>query len=121
MASTPSYHSASRPKLHAMKVAVFSAQHYDGELLAAANGEAGHELVFFDDLLDTSTVALTVGSGAVCVFVNDRVDARVLAALAGGGTGLVALRCAGFNNVDVTAAAAQGIKVVRVTEYSPYS
>ena len=104
-----------------MKVAVFSAKRYDRELLAAANAEAGHDLVFFDDLLDTSTVALTAGSGAVCVFVNDRVDARVLSALASGGTGLVALRCTGFNNVDLKAAAAQGIKVVRVTEYSPYS
>ena len=104
-----------------MKVAVFSAKRYDRELLTIANAKAGHELVFFDDLLEISTVALTAGCGAVCVFVNDRVDAPVLAALAGGGTGLVALRCTGFNNVDLKAAAAQGIKVVRVTEYSPYS
>ena len=104
-----------------MKVAVFSAKRYDRELLAAANADAGHELVFFDDLLETSTVALTAGCGAVCVFVNDRVDAPVLAALAAGGTRLVALRCTGFNNVDLKAAAAHGIKVVRVTEYSPYS
>lgn len=104
-----------------MKVAVFSAKCYDRELLAAANAEAGHELVFFDDLLETSTVALTAGCGAVCVFVNDRVDAPVLAALAAGGTRLVALRCTGFNNVDLKAAAAHSIKVVRVTEYSPYS
>ena len=104
-----------------MKVAVFSAKRYDRELLAAANADAGHELVFFDDLLETSTVALTADCGAVCVFVNDRVDAPVLAALAAGGTRLVALRCTGFNNVDLKAAAAHGIKVVRVTEYSPYS
>ena len=94
---------------------------HDCELLAAANAEAGHEPVFFDDLLETSTVARTAGSGAVCVFVNDRVDAPVLAALTAGGTGLVALRCTGFNNVDLKAAAAQDVKVVRVTEYSPYS
>lgn len=104
-----------------MKVAVFSAKRYDRELLAAANAQAGHELIFFDDLLEPSTVALTAGCGAVCVFVNDRVDAPVLAALAHGGTGLVALRCTGFNNVDLKAAAAQGIKVVRVTDYSPHS
>ena len=104
-----------------MKVAVFSAKRYDRELLAAANATAGHQLVFFDDLLEISTVALTAGCGAVCVFVNDRVDAAVLAALAEGGTGLVALRCTGFNNVDLKAAAVHGIKVVRVTEYSPYS
>ena len=104
-----------------MKVAVFSAKRYDRELLAAANGEARHELVFFDDLLEPATVALTRDCGAVCVFVNDRVDAQVLAALAAGGTGLVALRCTGFNNVDLRAAAALGVKVVRVTEYSPFS
>ena len=103
-----------------MKVAVFSAKRYDRELLAVANAEAGHELVFFDDLLETATVALTAGCGAVCVFVNDRVDApglRRWRAVAR----LVALRCTGFNNVDLTAAAAVGIDVVRVTEYSPYS
>jgi D-lactate dehydrogenase len=104
-----------------MKVAVFSAKRYDRELMAAANAQAGHELVFFDNLLEPSTVALSAGCGAVCVFVNDRVDAQVLAALARGGTKLVALRCTGFNNVDLKAAAAQGIKVVRVTVYSPYS
>jgi D-lactate dehydrogenase len=104
-----------------MKIAVFSAKRYDRELLAAANAKAGHELAFFEDLLEVSTVALAAGCGAVCVFVNDRVDAPVLAALAGGGTGLVALRCTGFNNVDLRAAVAHGVKVVRVTEYSPYS
>ena len=72
-----------------MKVAVFSAKRYDRELLAAANAEAGHELVFFDDLLETSTVALTAGCGAVCVFVNDPVDAPVLAAR----SDIVSLQC----------------------------
>ena len=61
-----------------MKVAVFSAKRYDRELLAAANVEAGHELVFFDAPLEVSTVALTTGYGAVCVFVNDRIDAPYL-------------------------------------------
>ena len=88
-----------------MKVAVFSAKRYDRELLAAANAEAGHELNFFDDLLEPSTVVLATGCGAVCVFVNDVLDAEVLAALAAGGTRLVALRCTGFNNVDLKAAA----------------
>lgn len=104
-----------------MKVAVFSAKRYDREMLGAANAEAGHELVFFDHLLDSSTVALAAGAGAVCVFVNDRMDAPVLEALANGGVGLVALRCTGFNNVDLKAAARLAIKVVRVTDYSPYS
>src|SRR6185436_1697832 len=103
---------------HAMKVAVFSAKRYDRELLAAANAEAGHELHFFDDLLEPSTVVLAAGCGAVCVFVNDILDARVLAALAAGGTGIVAMRCTGLNNVDLKAAATHGVKVVRVTDYS---
>jgi len=104
-----------------MKVAVFSAKRYDRELLAEANVEAGHELVFFDALLDPSTVSLTAGYEAVCVFVNDRIDGAVLAALAAHGIRLLALRCTGFNNVDLKAAAAHGVKIVRVTQYSPYS
>jgi D-lactate dehydrogenase len=104
-----------------MKVAVFSAKRYDRELLAAANVEAGHELVFFDARLDASTIALTMGYEAVCAFVNDRIDGPVLAALAAHGIRLLALRCTGFNNVDLRAAAACGVKIVRVTEYSPYS
>jgi D-lactate dehydrogenase len=61
------------------------------------------------------------GHGAVCIFVNDRADATVLEALGRGGTKLVALRCTGFNNVDLKAAQALGIKVVRVVDYSPNS
>jgi D-lactate dehydrogenase len=57
----------------------------------------------------------------VCIFVNDKADAEVLDALARGGTRLVALRCTGFNNVDLQAAARLGLKVVRVVTYSPYS
>jgi len=104
-----------------VKVAVFSAKRYDRELLAEANADAGHELHFFDDRLEPSTVILAAGCGAACVFVNDVLDDEVLAALAAIGTRLVALRCTGFNNVDLKAAAAHGIRVVRVTEYSPHS
>jgi D-lactate dehydrogenase len=104
-----------------MKVAVFSAKRYDRDLLVAANAQAGHELIFIDAPLDPSTAALCRGHGAACVFVNDVVDEAVLSELAAEGTGLVALRCTGFNNVDLKAAARLGIKVVRVTEYSPYS
>jgi len=104
-----------------MKVAVYSAKPYDRELLSAANQRAGHELMFLGDLLDDSTVGLSAGCGAVCVFVNDRIDEPVLAALARGGTRLVALRATGFNNVDLRAAAQHGIRVARVAEYSPHS
>ena len=104
-----------------MKIAVFSAKRYDREFLSAANAGAGHHLRYFDAPLDLESVALAAGHDAVCIFVNDTADAPVIEALASGGTRLVALRCTGFNNVDMQAAAQFGIKVVRVVTYSPYS
>jgi D-lactate dehydrogenase len=106
---------------HFMKIAVFSAQRYDQEFLAAANASAGHRLRFFDAPLDLDSVAVAAGHEAVCIFVNDKADAAVLEALAAGGTRLVALRCTGFNNVDLRAAGRLGLRVVRVVSYSPYS
>eukprot|EP00913_Durusdinium_trenchii_P028403 g26631.t1 len=74
---------------------------------------------FFEPRLTGETVSLAEGFSAVCVFVNDILDAGVLERLAAGGTRVVALRCAGFNNVDLTAAERLGMKVVRVPAYSP--
>lgn len=104
-----------------MKVAVFSAERYDREFLSAANAAEGHQLNYFQDLLDLDTAALAAGHEAVCIFVNDQADAAVLEVLRRGGTGLVALRCTGFNNVDLAAARQLGMNVVRVVSYSPYS
>jgi D-lactate dehydrogenase len=104
-----------------MRVAVFGTKGYDRRFLSEANATHGHELVFLEPRLDTSTAPLAAGCGAVCVFVNDSVDAGVLEALAGQGVRLVALRCAGFNNVDLAAAARMGIDVVRVPAYSPHA
>jgi len=108
-----------------MKVAVYSARRYDKALLAQANKEAneqgGHTLRFLEDRLTAHTAALAEGCGAVCVFVNDTVDAEVLALLAAQGTKLVATRSTGYNQIDTEAAARLGIAVVRVTDYSPYS
>ena len=104
-----------------MKMAVFSAKRYDREFLNAANASGGHQLRYFDEPLDHESVSLATGHDAVCIFVNDKVDAEVLQALAAGGTRLVALRCTGFNNVDLKAAGQWGLKVVRVVTYSPYS
>jgi D-lactate dehydrogenase len=104
-----------------MKIAVFSAKRYDREFLNAANTKAGHQLRFYDAPLDTESVSLATGYEAVCIFVNDIANAEVLKMLAAGGTRLVALRCTGFNNVDMKAAAALGLKIVRVVTYSPYS
>ena len=104
-----------------MKTAVFSARPYDREFMSAANAKAAHRLCFFDAALGLETCALAAGHEAVCIFVNDTADAGVLEALAAGGTRLVALRCSGFNNIDLKAAARLGLKVVRVVAYSPYS
>lgn len=104
-----------------MKIAVFSARSYDREFLSAANSTAGHQLAFFEARLEAQTVPLAAGCEVVCLFVNDLADAAALKALAAGGTRLVALRCTGFNNVDLQAAARYGIKVVRVVSYSPHS
>ena len=104
-----------------MRVAVFSAKRYDRALLAEANVAHGHELVFQEARLEPGTVALAAGFPAVSVFVNDDVGAEVLAALAAGGTRLVATRSTGFNQIDLEAAARLGIRAVRVTDYSPHS
>lgn len=104
-----------------MKTAVFSARRYDKTLLAQANAHAGHDLHFLEDRLTVATAPLAAGCPAVCVFVNDTVDADVLALLAQGGTRLVATRSTGYNQIDVAAAARLGIAVVRVTDYSPHS
>jgi D-lactate dehydrogenase len=103
-----------------MKVAVFSAKNYDREFLSAANGSR-HEIHFFEPHLNEETAGLAADFGAVCVFVNDRVNAGVIARLHLLGVQLIALRCAGYNNVDLAAAKKHGITVVRVPEYSPYA
>lgn len=104
-----------------MKTAVFSTRRYDQTLLQQANQGIGHELVFVQDRLTVDTAVLAAGCKAVCVFVNDAVDAEVLARLAAQGTRLVATRSTGFNHIDAAAARRLGIEVVRVTDYSPYS
>lgn len=104
-----------------MKTAVFSARRYDQTLLAVANTGKRHALRFLQDRLTLETVALAKGCDAVCVFVNDTLDATVLAALAVQGTKLVATRSTGFNHIDAVAADKLGIAVVRVADYSPYS
>ncbi len=104
-----------------MRTAVFSTRAYDRLYLEAANKAAGHELAFYKESLGAATAALAAGFPAVCVFVNDRLDAAALALLARGGTRLLALRCAGYNNVDRHAAAAHNLTVVRVPAYSPHA
>ena len=104
-----------------MKVAVFSTKAYDRTFLEAANKRYGHELVFFEPRLTRETAALAQGFTAVCVFVNDQLGADVIGRLAQAGVQLIALRCAGFNNVDLAAAQQHGLTVVRVPGYSPHA
>jgi D-lactate dehydrogenase len=104
-----------------MKTAVFSTRRYDQSLLTLANADGRHELRFLQDRLTLETAVLAKNCPAVCVFVNDNVDAEVLAALAAQGTRLVATRSTGYNHIDMQAAGRLGIAVVRVTDYSPYS
>jgi D-lactate dehydrogenase len=107
----------------AVKVAVFSTKLYDEHFINAANDAAGspHEILYFEAHLNAATATLAEGATAVCPFVNDRLDRDALSRLAQLGVRLVALRGAGFNNVDVAAAEAQGISVARVPAYSPYA
>lgn len=104
-----------------MRTAVFGTKTYDRQFLTAANVRHGHELVFLGPSLDIDTVGPAAGAQAVCVFVNDVVSREVIAQLAAKGVGLIALRCAGYNNVDLEAAKEYGIDVVRVPAYSPHA
>lgn len=104
-----------------MRVAVFSTKAYDREFLDRANVGPAHELIYLQPRLAPETAALAHGYDAVCVFVNDQVDTAVLEELAAHGVRAVALRCAGFNNVDLGAADRLGVAVVRVPAYSPHA
>ncbi|MBZ8134221.1 2-hydroxyacid dehydrogenase [Afifella sp. IM 167] len=104
-----------------MKVAVFSTKGYDRNFLQRAAEGSGHELLFFEPHLSPETAPLARGAEAVCIFVNDIADAETLAELKRQGVLFVALRCAGFNNVDLAAAHDLAIKVARVPAYSPHA
>ena len=102
-----------------MKVAIFSTKSFDREYFNQFNTSGLHELTFFEAPLNLDTTNLTQGFEAVCVFVNDKLDAPTIKQLRKNGVRLIALRCAGFNNVDLEAAKVNKIKVVRVPSYSP--
>ncbi len=103
-----------------MKVAVFSSKPYDREYLEQANRER-HELVFHEVHLSATTALLATDCQAVCCFVNDQLDVDALQQLRALGVELIALRCAGFNQVDLVAANKLGLTVARVPEYSPHA
>lgn len=102
-----------------MKIAFFSSKPYDKTFFEAENKNYGFELNFYETHLGPHIVNAIEYEHAVCVFVNDKVNRQVIEILAKKGVKIIALRCAGFNNVDLEAAKEFGIKICRVPAYSP--
>jgi len=102
-----------------MKITFFSAKPYDKESFNKQNEQFGFELEYYETHLGPHIINAVENTDAVCVFVNDRVNTQVIESLAKKGVKVIALRCAGFNNVDLQTAKANGIKVCRVPAYSP--
>lgn len=104
-----------------IQTAVFDTKPYDRESLQRASANSGIEWHFMDCRLMSETAAATRGAQAVCIFVNDRADRASLEVLAGLGVKHIALRCAGFNGIDLGAARELGMSVTRVPAYSPHA
>lgn len=104
-----------------MKIAVFSTKRWVRDSFDQTNAAYSYELTYFDARLGPETAMLARGHDVVCAFVNDDVGSDVLETLAAENVGIVAMRCAGYNNVDVRRAAELGVTVVRVPAYSPYA
>ncbi|MCM1150422.1 MAG: 2-hydroxyacid dehydrogenase [Alistipes sp.] len=104
-----------------MKITFFGVQPYDRESFCRVGAVPGLEIRYHRSHLNAANVSLAQGSEAVCIFVNDTADAETIGRLADMGVRLIALRCAGFNNVDLEAAVRCGVAVVRVPAYSPYA
>lgn len=104
-----------------MKVAMFDMHQDDRDSFEAANASFGHDIRFPEPRLTRETAALAQAHDAICPFVNDKVDAQVLQALRDGGTRFVSRRSAGYNHVDLAAAARLGLPIARVPECSPFA
>ena len=104
----------------AYTIAFFGTKPYDEASFNDKNKEFGFEFRYYKGHLNKNNVLLTQGVDAVCIFVNDTADAAVIDAMVDNGVKLLALRCAGFNNVDLKAAKGK-LPVVRVPAYSPYA
>lgn len=103
-----------------MTITFFSTQPYDKVFFEEQNKRFGFSLSFLETQLNEQTTELA-NSKAICVFVNDRLNKNVVRQLADQGVEIIALRCAGYNNVDLKACNEHGIKVVRVPAYSPHA
>lgn len=110
---------ASKAHFRTGHITFFSTQPYDREFFNKHNADFGFQLEFIEAVLDENTVDLVKKSEAICVFVNDKVNKDVIECLFAKGVKIIALRCAGFNNVDLQAAKENNIKVCRVPAYSP--
>ncbi|QHV95539.1 2-hydroxyacid dehydrogenase [Spirosoma endbachense] len=103
-----------------MKIAFFSCHSYEQPFLEAANNDR-HQLTFFHETLTPETAHLATGYQAICVFVNDDLSRPTLEILMRNGVQLAALRCTGYNQVDIPAAQEFGIRILRVPTYSPHA
>ncbi len=104
-----------------IRIAFFGAKPYDIESFEERNKKFNFEMKFFTGTLNQNNIILTKDTDAVCIFVNDLADRAIIKTLAQNGVKIIALRCAGYNNVDLKAAYDYGVKVVRVPAYSPYA
>lgn len=102
-----------------IKLAFFDTKEYDRKLFDEYNKKYGYDITYFETTLNSETAPLTRGFDAVCIFVHDKVDEHTMQVLQENGVKLIALRCAGFNNVDLEHKG--NIRVVRVPQYSPYA
>lgn len=107
--------------VYEMNIIFFSAKSYDKEYFERSNQTPQHAIRYVESALTLQTLKLIDGQQVVCVFVNDKLDRQLISGLAQAGIKLIALRCAGFNNVDIGAAREFSIQVVRVPAYSPHA
>lgn len=103
-----------------IKIAFFDAKIYDINSFNKVNKNFGYEISYLEEHLNENTAKLTNGFNAVCAFVNDRINEAVINTLHNNNIKLIALRCAGYNNVDLKSAFGK-IHIVRVPAYSPYA
>ena len=103
-----------------IKIAFFDTKDYDKKLFDEYNKNYGYQITYLESKLNSETAPLAKGYDAICIFVNDIVDEKTIKILKDCGVKLIALRCAGFNNVDMKHMD-KDIKVVRVPAYSPYA
>jgi D-lactate dehydrogenase len=102
-----------------MKIAFFSSKSFDRQYFDRFNTGSLHAITFFDAPLNADTATLAHGFEAVCIFVNDKIDKETIEQLSESGIKAIALRCTGYNNVDIETATQKNLKIFRVPAYSP--